>query len=154
MEGTRSNEMVPQKGEAQHQYQLQASKFCSPNQHQGNDIYDEKPVVFDAYKLFRKPSELEDMTFTINVFTNHEQRAPTRQQTGTVQLLAHITVRVDEPFDQLPKFTNSEGTVFREVEHDIEMTTDGTSMDWKVLVNGEVSGRQNITIERGIDSWG
>ncbi|KAK5107132.1 hypothetical protein LTR62_001690 [Meristemomyces frigidus] len=114
----------------------------------GSDMHHKDPVSFRYYQLYSRP--LSNGLFQIDVLKD-DSASPPRRKTDSVTAEAHITVHLETPFEELPEYTNSVGEKFRQVRYTITMLSCGTSMQWKVFVNGKVVGSENVVVAQSDD---
>nr|XP_023901293.1 uncharacterized protein LOC112013142 [Quercus suber] len=112
---------------------------------QGEIITHTDPVSFKFFLWISKESQLEDM-MRVDVFENDEQFPPGRQ-TDKVRRLLTLSFRGNTSFDDLPTWTNPMGIVFRKLDFAVGMYSTGTSLKWRVTVDGVVQGEQDVRIQ-------
>nr|POE49742.1 hypothetical protein CFP56_76468 [Quercus suber] len=111
----------------------------------GEIITHTDPVSFKFFLWISKESQLEDM-MRVDVFENDEQFPPGRQ-TDKVRRLLTLSFRGNTSFDDLPTWTNPMGIVFRKLDFAVGMYSTGTSLKWRVTVDGVVQGEQDVRIQ-------
>nr|POE77908.1 hypothetical protein CFP56_09551 [Quercus suber] len=111
----------------------------------GEIITHTEPVSFKFFLWISKESQLEDM-MRVDVFENDELIPPGRQ-TDKVRRLLTLSFRGNTSFDDLPTWTNPMGIVFRKLDFAVGMYSTGTSLKWRVTVDGVVQGEQDVRIQ-------
>ena len=96
--------------------------------------------------MFESASELPKDGLIVDIWTSDERDAK-GWMTGAVKTISSVTVRVDTPFDLLPKFVNSNNETYRMVKWEIELTCSGTLLRFAAIVNGVRQDPKNVKAE-------
>jgi hypothetical protein len=107
----------------------------------------EHPVSFEYYRLFEDASQLPDGGFNVDIWQNNEETPPSRKTTK-VTTLGSIEVQVETPWESLHQWRNANGDVYRRISYRISMLSTGTSLEWKVYVNGKLQGHEIVTVQQ------
>ncbi|GJC92644.1 HSP70 family chaperone [Colletotrichum higginsianum] len=124
----------------------------------GDDIADKKPIRHKYHRRYlTAPSEI-----TKELHFSAASPAPKRAD-STTKRLCKITWNRKVNFDTLPTFTNSLGRVYHHLVFEIEMISDGTSLDFTIIHDGKRVGSKNVTVEfepeggeasgRAVNAW-
>ncbi|WQF77449.1 Putative ATPase, nucleotide binding domain-containing protein [Colletotrichum destructivum] len=108
----------------------------------GDDITDKRTVRHRFYERYlTAPSEIIQ-----ELFHSAATPAPKRAD-STTKRLCTITWNRKVNFDTLPTFTNILGKVYHELIFDIEMISDGASLDFTIFHGGKRVGGKNVIVE-------
>ena len=98
-------------------------------------------------KKLRGPEDIPGNGFIVTVLTNSDEKPPVRK-TAAVRPLASIKVLLDQNYDELPWWENNVHERYRCISFEVEMTSTGTSLTWKVIVNGKVLKKEDFNVEQ------
>ncbi|OCL12175.1 actin-like ATPase domain-containing protein [Glonium stellatum] len=110
----------------------------------GDDILDTKPVHFNW--ALTKDEPLSDNSFKLPLMHCESIDAPKRWS-KEVKPLCDLVIRLQTPFEKLPMISGKDGKVHREINFEIEMTSTGTSLDFRVFMNGVQVGKSNVLVQ-------
>ncbi|KAK1960022.1 actin-like ATPase domain-containing protein [Colletotrichum sublineola] len=113
---------------------------------QGTDICDTEAIRHNYYCLYEKPPSI----VTGRLYYSASWPTPGRND-STVKHLCTIIWNKKVDFESLPTFTNPAGKVFYRLSWDIEMTCDGTSLDFTVFHDGKRVAARNVSVEFEMD---
>ncbi|KAK2006639.1 actin-like ATPase domain-containing protein [Colletotrichum eremochloae] len=107
---------------------------------QGTDICDTESIRHNYYCLYEKPPSI----VTERLYYSASWPTPGRKD-STVKHLCTIIWNKKVDFESLPTFTNPAGKVYYRLSYDIEMTCDGTSLDFTVFHDGKRVAAKNVS---------
>ncbi|KAH0430382.1 hsp70 family chaperone [Colletotrichum camelliae] len=108
---------------------------------QGANVSDTSPVSHGFYTLFEKPPD----KITGILYYSTAFHVPSRVD-ETVSRLCTIQWNKRIDFEKLPKFINPAGKVFYRLGWDMEMTSDGVSLDFTILHDGKRMAAKNVQV--------
>nr|XP_036578921.1 uncharacterized protein CTRU02_11175 [Colletotrichum truncatum]KAF6786304.1 hypothetical protein CTRU02_11175 [Colletotrichum truncatum] len=106
---------------------------------QGTDVFGAKSVRHSYQRLFEKPPE----RIAEAIHYSESSAAPNRKD-STVKKLCTITWNSKIDFEALPTFTNPIGKIYHRLEFEIEMVSDGCSLEFTVYHDGKRVAAKNI----------
>ncbi|KAL2873752.1 hypothetical protein SGCOL_011067 [Colletotrichum sp. CLE4] len=112
-----------------------------PKKHRGTDVSSADPVTKSYYCLWESvPSQVDDTIYA------SEAWPPPKRLDHRVSELCTITWKKKINFASLPRFTNTMGKVFANINYDVEMTCSGKSVDFTVVHDGKQVGAKNVEV--------
>ncbi|TQN64011.1 Heat shock 70 kDa protein 12A, partial [Colletotrichum shisoi] len=108
----------------------------------GDDIADKKTVRHRFFQRYlTAPKEITEELYFSAAFPIPKRADSTTKRLCTIPWNRKVN------FDTLPTFTNSLGKVYHQLDFDIEMISDGTSLDFTIVHDGKRVGGKNVTVE-------
>ncbi|KAK6227405.1 hypothetical protein QIS74_00960 [Colletotrichum tabaci] len=108
----------------------------------GDDLADKKTV----HRRYCQKYPTAPTEIVHQFYYSAASPAPMRAD-STTKRLCTITWNRKVNFDTLPTFTNSLGKVYHELKSEVEMISDGTSLDFTIFHGGKRVGGKNVTVE-------
>ncbi|KAI0857722.1 hypothetical protein F4860DRAFT_339391 [Xylaria cubensis] len=111
----------------------------------GDDVKTSNPVRHEFYYVYKSPSEYTG-TLKEEILQCEEPEAPTTK-TASVTPLCTIACTVDTPYNRLKDWKNREGSMFKQLEIDIEMQPAGAAVEFRIYSGGKQLGSKNADIK-------
>ncbi|KAI5465927.1 hypothetical protein BGZ63DRAFT_411377 [Mariannaea sp. PMI_226] len=108
----------------------------------GAQVATDTPICNEFWQDLEKPDEL----ITVDIVYSESSKPPHRKD-STVKMLCGIVLSHVPNWGRLPRWTNTEGKEFRRFHYELQMLSDGTSLDFSVHHKGKPLGCQNVAIK-------
>jgi hypothetical protein len=109
----------------------------------GTDISETRPVKHGFYQLLKGWENVSSISSTLEL--SRAARPPSRPD-DTVKTLCRVSWQKELDLATFPAWHNSLGEMYRKVSFDIEMISDGASVEFRVLIGKEQLASQNVQV--------
>ncbi|ODA82942.1 hypothetical protein RJ55_01451 [Drechmeria coniospora] len=110
--------------------------------HNGDTLYEEEPVLHTFWQDVDKSTDVIETELVYST-----ARTPPSRCDSSVKHLCKVRWSKLPKFHRLPVWKNKKGQFFRQISYEIQMVTDGTSLDFQVLYEGAIVACQNVNVD-------
>lgn len=97
--------------------------------------------------LRSKPSAA---SLSVQIYENDEDEPPTRKN-PSVRFHKTIQFESSKKFEELSQKMTPNGSLYRMLAYELQMSSTSTSIDWRVMMDGQVQGQNSTSLSEEMD---
>ena len=97
--------------------------------------------------LRSKPST---SSLAVQIYENDDDEPPTRKS-PSVRYHKTVQFASSKEFEDMAQKSTPNGSLYRVLEYELQMSSTSTSIDWRVMMDGQVQGENSTSLSDEMD---